>query len=130
MSTHVKQIAIAVGIVIGLAAAWTFVMGCAKANVAPDAQQAYKQAQAQKISHDFTRVVIQANKDGRLTDALTETLLRINKQVSDVIAANPQGWLEQAKTVAKNGREALPPDLQLKIGALLDSLIQQLSEVR
>jgi hypothetical protein len=103
---------------------------CSKRPVAPDAVTAHRQAEAMKISHDVTNTLVTANRDGRLTDQQTAAALTINKQVADFIYEHPQGWLDQVKSIIQNGRQALPPDTNAKVGRFLDTLVTQLSEVK
>lgn len=110
-------------LVLGLVAA------CSKRPVNPDAVTAYRQAQAQKIVLDFTTSVITLNREKKISDELEITLLRIDQQVSDVIRDNPTTWLDAARTVVKNGLEALPVTLRAQVKTFLDDLLQKLNAV-
>lgn len=102
---------------------------CTKRPVNPDAVAAQRQAEAQKVVHDFTTTVITLNHEGKLSDALEITLLRINQQVSDVIRDKPTNWLDGARTAVKNSVEALPPATQTQVRTFLDSLLVKLASV-
>lgn len=105
------------------------IVACTKRPVNPDAVVANRQAQAQKIVLDFTTSVIALNHEKKISDELEITLLRIDQQVSDVIRDNPTNWLDGAKTIVKNGLEALPETLRVQVKTFLDGLLQKLSTV-
>lgn len=93
-----------------------------------EGQSNFKRAQAAKLVNDVTTVAITANAEGKISKAATAQVLTINKQVLDVISANPQGWKEKAMVVITNARQALPPDINAAISTYVDMIINALAE--
>lgn len=90
----------------------------------------YKATQVVKAVNDVSTAAITANKAKQLSDAHTIVILTIDKQVLDVIEANPVDFQSKAITVFRNARDALPADAQASIGAYLEKVAAILSEVK
>lgn len=98
--------------------------------LSPQGLRDYRATQVVKIVNDVTTAVITANKAKQLSDAHAIAVLTIDKQVLDVIEANPVDFQAKAIVVFRNARDALPADVQAAIGVYLSKIADVLSEVR
>jgi len=90
--------------------------GCA-GNPKPDTSQLspqglrdFKADEAVLIVNDVTTGVRAAVRSKVLPVAVGAQLLTVNKQVLDVIAADPVGWSARVGVILKNGKDALPAE--------------------
>lgn len=104
------------------------VSGCAN-NPKPDTSQLSPQGvhdlqlvQVVRGVNDVTTAAIATNRAGRLSDEYTAIVLRINKQVLDVIEANPANFKDAAAVTLKNARDGLPANIAAQIGPYLDAV--------
>ena len=98
--------------------------------LSPEGRQSYTTLQVVRVVNDVTTAAIAANQANQLTDTATAAVLTVNKQVLDVIAANPRGFKAQALVVFANARDALPADVQALIAAYLARVSAVLQEVQ
>jgi len=75
--------------------------------------------------NDISTTVITANKLGKITDEATDIILRVNKQVLDVIETNPFAgdWLLRSRTIVSNVMDALPPTLRAQAEGYLQQIL-------
>lgn len=83
-----------------------------------------------KIVNDASAVVIAANHAGKIPDAVELQILSINKQVLDVIQEHPVTFEAHALAVAKNAREAMPPNVRAVADEYLGTVFDILGLVR
>ena len=98
--------------------------------LSPDGLRTLKLLQVVKAVNDATTVAITANASGRLSDDATAAVLTIHKQVLDVIEANPLTWPALAQAAIRNGREALPPDLNSIVSMYLSKVVMAIEGVQ
>lgn len=94
-------------------------------NLDPQAQLEFTADQVVKLVNDVTTSAIAANRAGKLSDDLERQVLTVNKQVLDVIAANPTIWKTLAQATFANAVQALPRATQIAI----DPYLQQVSAI-
>jgi len=98
--------------------------------LSPAGIRTYRTLQATKIVNDVTTTAIAANRSGQLPDNATAQVLTVNKQVLDVITADPQSGLERALVIAKNAKDALPPTIKALVDGYLQRVVDILTEVK
>lgn len=90
----------------------------------------YVSLQIVNAVNDVSQAAILANATGALTDPATAAVLTINKQVLDYLEANPQGAWAQAAVVARNARDALPPELRGLVSGYVAKVIAVLESAQ
>lgn len=113
------------------------VLGCNKnppdtSQLSPQGRQNLQRLNVIKVVNDASTAVIAANKatPQAASDTLTARVLTANKQILDVIQANPTGYRDLALTAARNARDALPADLQALFDKYLSAVIAALQAVQ
>jgi hypothetical protein len=90
----------------------------------------YTATQVVKLVNDVTTAATTANAAKKLSDAHTAAVLTVNKQVLDVVEANPVDFKAKAITVFNNARQALPGQVQGAIAGYLQQVASILSGVQ
>lgn len=83
--------------------------------------------------NDVSITAINANAlppPNNLSDARTAQILIINKQLLDIIQANPTGLKAQLVVVITNARQALPKPIDTKVEGYLTILENLIKELR
>lgn len=116
---------------------FALVLACNKnppdtSQLSPQGKQDLQRLNVIKVVNDASTAVIAANKatPQAASDTLTARVLTANKQVLDVIQANPTGYKDLALTAARNARDALPADLQALFDKYVSAVISALQAVQ
>lgn len=96
----------------------------------PATLHVYTLDQVVKAVNDVTTGAIAANKAGQLADATTAQILTVDKQVLDVIQADPQTARDKALVIVKNARDALSANVKAVLDGWLDRILAMLEGVR
>jgi len=94
--------------------------------LSPQGLHDFKASEAMKKVNDVTTAAVAANRAGQLSDAATQQILAINKQVLDYLNGTGTTTREKAIDIAKNARDALPANVKALVTAWVDKTIKAL----
>lgn len=83
----------------------------------------YQLLQVVKAVNDVTVSAVTANRANLLPAPATDVILRINKQVLDIIDANPTDFTTLAVKAVDNARDALTPEMRTQINLYMERLL-------
>ncbi len=109
MTTHrLHRLAVALTMLMALSAAACALHSADTSQLSPQGLHDFKALEAVQIVNDVTTGVRAAVTSKVIPVAVGAQLLTINKQVLDVIAADPVGWPNRIAVILKNGKDGLP----------------------